>query len=65
MLVFDCQETYLRKYKGEKVVRVRILLLTYQFVPFNDVEESTIEEDKEQLNIVMKDIMSLLAQTKK
>ncbi|MDD4154010.1 MAG: HipA domain-containing protein [Bacilli bacterium] len=66
MLGFDCQETYLGEYKGEKVVACKDFVINnYQFVPFNDVGESTIEEDKEQYQYSYEDIMSLLASNKK
>lgn len=66
MLGFECQETYLGTYRGQNVVACKDFVVDgYQFVPFNDVGESTIEEDKEQYQYSYEDIMLLLSANKK
>lgn len=66
MLGFECQETYLGSYRGQNVVACKDFVVDgYQFVPFNDVGESTIEEDKEQYQYSYEDIMLLLSANKK
>ena len=66
MLGFECQETYLGTYRGQNVVACNDFVVDgYQFVPFNDVGESTIEEDKEQYQYSYEDIMLLLSANKK
>ena len=48
LLGFKVQETYLGTYKGEQVVACKNFIEDgYQFVPFNDVGESTLDQDKE------------------
>ena len=65
MLGFDCQDTYLGKYKEENVVACRDFVNAgYQFVPFNDVGESTIE-DRELYQYSYDDIVELLQMNKK
>lgn len=66
MLGFNCQDTFLGTYKGENVVACKDFVVDgYQFVPFNDVGESTIEEDKEQYQYSYEDIVELLIANKK
>lgn len=66
MLGFNCQDTALGTYKGENVVACKDFVVDgYQFVPFNDVGESTIEEDKEQYQYSYEDIVELLIANKK
>ena len=66
MLGFNCQNTFLGKYKGENVVACKDFVVDgYQFVPFNDVGESTIDEDKEQYQYNYEDIMLILLANKK
>lgn len=66
MLGFVCQDTFLGTYKGENVVACKDFVIGgYQFVPFNDVGESTIEEDKEQYQYSYEDIVELLIANKK
>lgn len=66
MLGFDCQDTYLGSYCGENVVACKDFVVDdYQFVPFNDVGESTIEEDKESYQYSYEDIIELLQSNKK
>ena len=65
-LGFSCQDTYLGTYKGEIVVACKDFVVNgVQFVPFNDVGESTIEEDKEQYQYSYDDIVTLLSANKK
>ena len=66
MLNIKCQDTYLGIYNGEYVVACKdFVTKDVQFVPFNDVGESTIEEDKEKYQYTYEDIMNLLNANKK
>lgn len=66
MLGFTCHDTFLGIYKGENVVACKVFMTNgYQFVPFNDVGESTIEEDKEEYQYTYDDIAELLQVNKK
>lgn len=66
MLGFTCHDTFLGIYKGENVVACKDFMTNgYQFVPFNDVGESTIEEDKEEYQYAYDDIVELLQVNKK
>lgn len=66
MLGVTAQETILGTFKDENVVVCKDFNIDgYQFVPFNDVGESTIEEDKEKYQYSYEDIMSLLQLNKK
>lgn len=66
MLGVDCQETLLGTYKGENVVACKDFMEDgTMFVPFNDVGESTIEEDKEKYQYSYEDIIQLLNINKK
>lgn len=66
ILGFDVHETYLGAYKGEAVVACKDFVTNgYEFVPFNDVGESTIETDKEKYQYTYKDIISLLKKNQK
>ena len=66
ILGFDVHETYLGTYKGEAVVACKDFVANgYEFVPFNDVGESTIETDKEKYQYTYKDIISLLKKNQK
>ena len=61
-LEFDVQKAYLGTYKGEDVVAIKDFVGEgQQFVAFNDVGESTIEEDREQFTYSYKDIMEILS----
>lgn len=65
MLGFNCQDTYLGKYNEEYVVACRDFVTDgYQFVPFNDVGESTIE-DRESYQYSYDDIVKMLVSNKK
>lgn len=62
ILGFDAQETYLGLYEGEQVVVCKNFTTNgYQFVPFNDVGESTLEQDKEAYQYSYQDIMQMLS----
>lgn len=66
LLGVTAQETILGTFKDENVVVCKDFNIDgYQFVPFNDVGESTIEEDKEKYQYSYEDIMSLLLLNKK
>lgn len=66
ILGFDVHETYLGTYKGEAVVACKDFVTNgYEFVPFNDVGESTIETDKEKYQYTYEDIISLLKKNQK
>ena len=66
MLGFTCHDTFLGIYKGENVVACKDFMTNgYQFVPFNDVGESTIEEDKDEYQYTYDDIVELLQANKK
>lgn len=66
LLGFYGQETFLGTYQGENVVACKDFTEGgYQFVPFNEVGESTIEEDKEKYQYSYEDIVHLLMCNKK
>lgn len=66
MMGFDAQETYLGTYNGEPVVACRNFIgKDEQFVPFNDVGESTLDQDKEQYQYSYEDIMKMLRDNSK
>lgn len=66
LLGFDCQDTYLGTYNNKNVVACKDFVTDgYQFVPFNDVGESTIDEDKEKYQYSYEDIITLLSKNKK
>ena len=57
MLGFSVQETYLGIYNGEQVVACKNFVKNgCQFVPFNDVGESTLDQDKENYQYSYSDI---------
>ena len=62
LLGFTTQETYLGTYKGENVVACRDFNASpgVQFVPFNDVGESSLDQDKETYQYSYDDIMQML-----
>lgn len=61
MLGFEVQETYLGTYNGEEVVACKNFIVdNCQFVPFNDVGESTLDNDKEKYQYSYEDIMKML-----
>ena len=66
MLGFECQKTYLGTYDGEQVVACKSFIRDgYQFVPFNDVGESTLDQDKEKYQYSYEDIMQMLRDNSK
>lgn len=66
ILGFSVQETFLGTYKGEQVVACKIFVENgYQFVPFNDVGESTLDQDKENYQYSYSDIMNMLRDNSK
>ncbi len=61
LLGFSVQKTFLGTYRGEEVVACRSFLEPgEQFVPFNDVGESTLDHDKERYQYEYSDIMQML-----
>ena len=61
LLGFETQDTYLGVYEGEEVVACKnFVTCGKQFVPFNDVGESSLEEDKERYQYSYDDIMRML-----
>lgn len=66
MLGFKVQETTLGTYKNEYVVACKDFVVDgYNFVPFNDVGESSIEVDKNKYQYSYEDIVSLLEANRK
>ncbi len=66
LLGFHVQDTYLGIYKGEEVVACKNFNNRfYQFVPFNDVGESSLDNDKENYQYSYEDIMKMLIDNSK
>lgn len=66
LLGLDVQETYLGYYNGEEVVACRDFNSKgTQFVPFNDIGESTLEHDRETYQYDYNDIMQMLRDNSK
>lgn len=66
MLGFETQETLLGKYHDQEVVACKNFIQDgYQFVPFNDVGESTLDQDKESYQYSYEDIMQMLKDNSK
>lgn len=66
LLGMNVHKTYLGKYNGEFVVACKDFLVDgYQFVPFNDVGESTIETNIEKYQYTYEDIILLLEKNRK
>ena len=67
LLGFNAQDTYLGLFKGEQVVACKNFVAgtNYQFVPFNDVGESSLEQDKELYQYSYEDIMRMLKENVK
>lgn len=60
-LGFEVQETFLGTYKGEDVVACKDFNFgDIQFVPFNDVGESSLDQDKEKYQYDYEDIVQML-----
>ncbi len=63
---FDVHDTYLGLRDGEQVVACKDFnVWGRQFVPFNDVGESTLDQDKETYQYDYEDIMSMLRDNSK
>lgn len=61
LLGFNVQETFLGLYNKEQVVVCKNFISDgYQFVPFNDVGESSLERDKEAYQYSYQDITDML-----
>ena len=61
LLGFNVHETFLGTYDGEEVVACKnFITKDVQFVPFNDVGESSLERDKETYQYSYDDIMLML-----
>ncbi len=61
LLGFDVQETYLGTYQGQQIVACKNFIgENEQFVPFTDVGESTLDQDKEVCQYSYEDIMLML-----
>lgn len=61
MLGFTTQDTYLGTFNGEQVVVCKnFISKETQFVPFNDVGESSLEQDKDVYQYSYDDIMQML-----
>lgn len=66
LLGFDAQKTFLGTFEGEDVVACKSFVGTgEQFVPFNDVGESTLDQDKERYQYEYADIMQMLRDNSK
>ena len=66
MLGFPTQETYLGIYQGEQAVAYKDFIeLGLQFVPFNDIGESSLDQDKEKYQYSYTDIMQMLQDNSK
>jgi hypothetical protein len=66
LLGFPTQETYLGTYQEEQVVACKDFNESgVQFVPFNDVGESTLDQDKERYQYSYEDIMQMLRDNSK
>lgn len=66
LLGFEVQETFLGSYDGEPVVACKNFIGHDEyFVPFNDVGESTLDQDKELYQYTYEDIMQMLRDNSK
>ncbi len=66
LLGFQAQDTILGSYQGEQVVACKDFIgPDVQFVPFNDVGESTLDQDKERYQYTYDDIMKMLRDNSK
>lgn len=66
LLGFKSQETYLGTYNGQQAVIMKDFLAgDSQFVPFNEVGESSLDVDKEKVQYSYTDIMKMLRANKK
>ncbi len=61
LLNMPAQETYLGTYQGEEVVACKNFIAhDEQFVPFNDIGESTLDQDKDRFQYEYEDVMQML-----
>ncbi|MEA4890727.1 MAG: HipA domain-containing protein [Clostridiaceae bacterium] len=66
LLGFPTQETYLGTYRGEQVVACKDFIEQgVQFVPFNDVGERSLDQDKERYQYSYDDIIKMLQDNSK
>ncbi len=67
ILGYDVQETELGLYEGEEVVACRNFLIDNNslFVPFNDIGESSLEQNKDEYQYDYDDIMRMLRENVK
>ena len=66
LLGFNTHKTFLGTYKSNNVVACKDFIINgYQFVPFNDIGESSLELDKETYQYSYEDIVELLENNKK
>lgn len=66
LLGIDCQQTYLGTYEGAVVVACKDFVPDgFAFVPFNDIGESTIEEDRDRFQYSYTGILKLLQANRK
>ncbi len=66
LLDVPVQDTYLGTYNGENIVLLKNFCNEGEILtPFNDISESTLEEDKEMYQYTYDDIQKILAQNRK
>ena len=66
MTGMDTQETWLGTYQGEEVVVMKDFTSADEiFVPFNDVGDSSLDQDKERFQYSYSDIMDMLESNRK
>ena len=66
LLGFPAQETYLGTYQGEQVVACKDFNEPgAEFVPFNDVGESSLDQDKDRYQYSYADVMQMLRENSK
>ncbi len=66
LMDIPAQETFLGTYLGEEVVACKNFISdSDQFVPFNDVGESTLDQDKERYQYEYSDVMHMLRDNSK
>lgn len=66
LLDVPVQDTYLGTYNGENIVLLKNFCNVGEILtPFNDISESTLEEDKEMYQYTYEDIQKILAQNRK
>ena len=66
LMGIPAQESYLGRYMGEEVVACKNFIgAGEQFVPFNDVGESTLDQDRERYQYEYADVMEMLRDNSK